>query len=203
MLVKMMALMMGKLVKSFGPLLAIIYLAWSLARYTLLSQVERSHSSITSSLATQYPEALGEFSFSDINDEDLYQSWRFPFMVLFTVVVVIVMLNLLVSLLNDLYEELKTRAKADWCRAQAVAICAASEAKTQAQQNQSSTRGWLRLGIGSSVQRWIGRYKAAWQSARPGWGFTRRRSIYVVAEDSRVPGLPPCQSSNTRPEQEP
>ena len=28
------------------------------------------------------------------------------------------MLNLLVSLLNDLYEELKSLAKADWCRAQ-------------------------------------------------------------------------------------
>lgn len=33
-------------------------------------------------------------------------------------VVVVVMLNLLVSLLNDLYEELKSLATADWCRAQ-------------------------------------------------------------------------------------
>lgn len=32
--------------------------------------------------------------------------------------VVVIMLNLLVSLLNDLYEELKSLAKADWCRAQ-------------------------------------------------------------------------------------
>lgn len=37
---------------------------------------------------------------------------------MFTVLVVVVMLNLLVSLLNDLYEELKSLAKADWCRAQ-------------------------------------------------------------------------------------
>lgn len=33
-------------------------------------------------------------------------------------VVVVVMLNLLVSLLNDLYEELKHLATADWCREQ-------------------------------------------------------------------------------------
>lgn len=43
---------------------------------------------------------------------------RYIFTALFTVVVVVVMLNLLVSLLNDLYEELKALATADWCRAQ-------------------------------------------------------------------------------------
>lgn len=43
---------------------------------------------------------------------------RYIFAALFAVVVVVVMLNLLVSLLNDLYEELKILATADWCRAQ-------------------------------------------------------------------------------------
>lgn len=43
---------------------------------------------------------------------------RYCFTALFTVLVVVIMLNLLVSLLNDLYEELKGLAKADWCRAQ-------------------------------------------------------------------------------------
>lgn len=43
---------------------------------------------------------------------------RYIFAALFTVVVVVVMLNLLVSLLNDLYEELKNLATADWCLAQ-------------------------------------------------------------------------------------
>lgn len=48
---------------------------------------------------------------------------RYIFTALFTVVVVVVMLNLLVSLLNDLYEELKNLATADWCRAQVPASC--------------------------------------------------------------------------------
>lgn len=32
--------------------------------------------SISSALATQYPETLGEFSFGDIRTENLYQMWR-------------------------------------------------------------------------------------------------------------------------------
>ena len=48
----------------------------------------------------------------------MYPWSRYAFTALFTLLVVVVMLNLLVSLLNDLYEELKTLAKADWCRAQ-------------------------------------------------------------------------------------
>lgn len=54
-------------------------------------------------------------------------SARYIFTALFTMVVVVVMLNLLVSLLNDLYEELKSLATADWCRAQ---VPAANEAPT-------------------------------------------------------------------------
>ncbi|CAM9253102.1 unnamed protein product, partial [Discosporangium mesarthrocarpum] len=121
-LITMIALMMGKLLRSFGPLLAIIYTAWAISRYVLMSQSESNHQSIASTMATQYPEALGEFSFDDIDDEELHQSWRYVMVMIFTVVVVIVMLNLLVSLLNDLYEELKSLAKANWCRAQATAI---------------------------------------------------------------------------------
>lgn len=70
----------------------------------------------------------GHFGFSPIFPDALDRwnqisrqmySWsRYAFTALFTLLVVVVMLNLLVSLLNDLYEELKTLAKADWCRAQ-------------------------------------------------------------------------------------
>lgn len=57
-------------------------------------------------------------------------SWsRYAFTALFTLLVVVVMLNLLVSLLNDLYEELKVLAKADWCRAQ-VGPCVTPENDT-------------------------------------------------------------------------
>lgn len=48
----------------------------------------------------------------------MYPWSRYAFTAFFTLLVVVVMLNLLVSLLNDLYEELKALAKADWCRAQ-------------------------------------------------------------------------------------
>ncbi|CAM9661046.1 unnamed protein product [Ectocarpus fasciculatus] len=101
-LVKMIALMIGKLVRSFLPLLAIIYVAWAFARYTLLGELEFLMKSISSAVATQYPETLGEFTFDDIRAENLYQSWRYSFTALFTVLVVVIMLNLLVSLLNDL-----------------------------------------------------------------------------------------------------
>eukprot|EP00752_Nemacystus_decipiens_P010771 g9583.t2 len=121
-LVKMIALMIGKLVKSFLPLLGIIYISWAFARYILLGELESLMMSISSALATQYPESLGEFTFEEIRAENLYQSWRYSITALFTVLVVVIMLNLLVSLLNDLYEELKGLAKADWCRAQATTI---------------------------------------------------------------------------------
>jgi hypothetical protein len=121
-LVKLIALMLGKLLKSFGPLLVIIYLAWGLASYTLLSQSVQSHSSVAAALGSQYPQSLGEVSFDGIEGDDMYQGWRYGLVVSFTIVVVIVMLNLLISVLNDLYEDLKRRAKADWCRAQATSI---------------------------------------------------------------------------------
>ncbi|CAN0153339.1 unnamed protein product [Pylaiella littoralis] len=121
-LVKMIALMIGELVKSFLPLLGIIYVSWAFARYVVLGELESLMSSISSAVANQYPEALGEFTFERIREENLYQSWRYSFTAMFTVLVVVVMLNLLVSLLNDLYEELKSLAKADWCRAQATSM---------------------------------------------------------------------------------
>lgn len=52
---------------------------------------------------------------------------RYAFTALFTLLVVVVMLNLLVSLLNDLYEELKALAKADWCRAQVSQVAVQEE----------------------------------------------------------------------------
>ncbi|CAN0376707.1 unnamed protein product, partial [Pylaiella littoralis] len=51
-LVKMIALVIGKLVKSFLPLLGIIYVSWAFARYTLLGELESLMSSIPSALAT-------------------------------------------------------------------------------------------------------------------------------------------------------
>lgn len=46
------------------------------ARYILLGELESLMKSISSALATQYPETLGEFTFEDIRSENLYQSWR-------------------------------------------------------------------------------------------------------------------------------
>lgn len=46
-------------------------------RYTLLGELEFLMKSISSAVATQYPETLGEFTFDDIRAENLYQSWRF------------------------------------------------------------------------------------------------------------------------------
>ncbi|CAN0237139.1 unnamed protein product, partial [Ectocarpus sp. 8 AP-2014] len=92
--------------------------------------------SISSAVATQYPETLGEFTFDDIRAENLYQSWRYSFTALFTVLVVVIMLNLLVSLLNDLYEELKSLATADWCRAQATTIYMNARWHSQQQRQQ-------------------------------------------------------------------
>ncbi|CAM9303796.1 unnamed protein product, partial [Ectocarpus sp. 12 AP-2014] len=135
-LVKMIALMIGKLVRSFLPLLAIIYVAWAFARYTLLGELEFLMKSISSAVATQYPETLGEFTFDDIRAENLYQSWRYSFTALFTMLVVVIMLNLLVSLLNDLYEELKSLATADWCRAQATTIYMNARWHSQQQRQQ-------------------------------------------------------------------
>lgn len=45
-------------------------------RYTLLGELEFVMKSISSAVATQYPETLGEFTFDDIRAENLYQSWR-------------------------------------------------------------------------------------------------------------------------------
>lgn len=45
-------------------------------RYTLLGQLESVNRSMPATLATQYPESLGEFSFDDIDDEELYRTWR-------------------------------------------------------------------------------------------------------------------------------
>ena len=47
-----------------------------LFRYILLGELESLMKSISSALATQYPETLGEFTFEDIRSENLYQSWR-------------------------------------------------------------------------------------------------------------------------------
>lgn len=47
------------------------------SRYTLLGQLESKMQSIASTVATQYPETLGEFNFDGISDEGLYQSWRY------------------------------------------------------------------------------------------------------------------------------
>lgn len=45
-------------------------------RYILLGELELLMKSIASTLATQYPETLGEFTFEDIRSENLYQTWR-------------------------------------------------------------------------------------------------------------------------------
>ncbi|CAN0041928.1 unnamed protein product, partial [Heterosigma akashiwo] len=106
-LVKMVTLMVQKLCRSYAPLLGVLYAGWALARYALLSQIEFGARTLQASLTTQYPESLGEFNFDAIQGDYLYQNWRYPLMVVFTLVVVVVMLNLLVSMLNDLYEDLK------------------------------------------------------------------------------------------------
>lgn len=59
-------------------------------------------------------------------------------MTVFIVITVLVMLNLLISLLNELYEKLKQKAKADWCREQAVQLYQYDERK------QHSTRKWFK-----------------------------------------------------------
>lgn len=53
-------------------------------------------------------------------------------MTVFIVLTVLVMLNLLISLLNELYEILKQQAKADWCRQQAVQLYKFDERKQNA-----------------------------------------------------------------------
>jgi hypothetical protein len=58
-------------------------------------------------------------------------------MTVFIVITVLVMLNLLISLLNDLYETLKLKAKADWCREQAIQLYQHDERK------QHSTKKWF------------------------------------------------------------
>lgn len=45
-------------------------------RYTLLGQLESLMQSVASTLATQYPETLGEFTFDDIREQELHQTWR-------------------------------------------------------------------------------------------------------------------------------
>lgn len=45
-------------------------------RYTLLGQLESLMQSVASTLATQYPETLGEFTFDDIRKQELHQTWR-------------------------------------------------------------------------------------------------------------------------------
>jgi hypothetical protein len=44
-------------------------------RYSLLSQIELSHSTLSFTFATQYPEALGEFTLQDITDTFIYQKY--------------------------------------------------------------------------------------------------------------------------------
>lgn len=59
-------------------------------------------------------------------------------MTVFIVITVLVMLNLLISLLNELYETLKQKAKADWCREQAIQLYQHDQRK------QHSTKKWFK-----------------------------------------------------------
>jgi hypothetical protein len=125
-LVDMMYQMSKKLVYGMFPILAIVYFAWSLARYTLLSDTDWNHRTLVSSFVTLYPDVLGEFQWRDEYDpnDHLAKSLFVVFVlrIVFSVAVVLIMLNLLISILNDEYEEVKKEADKNWCRFQATAL---------------------------------------------------------------------------------
>ena len=112
-----------KLLAGMFPVLLIVYFAWGLAKYALLSDTDWNHRTVAASIYTLYPDVLGEFQWgSEYNRNDpLARSVLivFTLRIVFSVIVVIVMLNLLISILNDEYDRVKKEANEHWCMYQA------------------------------------------------------------------------------------
>jgi hypothetical protein len=112
-----------KLLAGMFPVLLIVYFAWGLAKYTLFSDTDWNHRTVAASIYTLYPDILGEFQWgSEYNRNDpVARSVLivFTLRIVFSVIVVIVMLNLLISILNDEYDRVKKEANEHWCMYQA------------------------------------------------------------------------------------
>ena len=64
----------------------------------------------------------GGLSNVDLPDDDPFYWWMTILSVCFSVVVVIVLLNLLITILMDKYSEAKDSAQMEWCKKQAISI---------------------------------------------------------------------------------
>ena len=124
-LVLMIITMCSLLLSRMFYLFVVLFFAWSLARYTVLSDSEWGHRTVVASLISQYPDVLGEFQWQrpyqahdDIHTTTLVALLR----VSFTVVVVLVMLNLLISILSDEYDSVKKTVRMRYCRLQATLL---------------------------------------------------------------------------------
>ena len=103
--------MMAKL-GSFVVILMVVLLAFtSLDFMSFGSSRERSRS-FTTSLVSRFQGSLGDVDFESA--EALDQGWGLTFLIFFIVVAVLLLLNLLIAVMSEAYEEVKETAEARW-----------------------------------------------------------------------------------------
>jgi len=122
-LVKMIEMLTGELTGS-AVLLVIFCLGFGLSNYAIGSQVQPSQKTVFHSILSMYRNSLGELSFSELEDQTQAMGYYWQSMVLFvfTIIVVIVLFTILVAILTNKYDELRTEAKSKWCCNQAHAL---------------------------------------------------------------------------------
>ena len=121
-LVKLIVILVGKLLQSFLPMLAIVYLAWVFSRYVLTATDDPNFITIATAVGKQYGDIMGNFDLTPIPNSNRFPMWQLLQMIVLILIIFLIMLNLFISIINDLYVSIKVQAKADWCKQQAIQI---------------------------------------------------------------------------------
>lgn len=111
--------MMFELAKGFSLLLALIRLSFTFAYYGWFSQDSFAERTFFYPFTSVYEQSLGGFTFADIDPNDVSEELKIVCLVFFTLFVVIVILNLLITVLSELNADAKERSKAEWAFMQA------------------------------------------------------------------------------------
>jgi hypothetical protein len=103
--------MMAKL-GSFVIILMVVLLAFTSLDFMAFGSSRERSRSFTSSLVSRFQGSLGDVDFESA--EALDQGWGLTFLIFFIVVAVLLLLNLLIAVMSEAYEEVKETAEARW-----------------------------------------------------------------------------------------
>jgi hypothetical protein len=115
-------MMAAELMKSFGLMLLVVYIGFATAKYAIFGELDFNYRTPFYSFFKVYEESLGGFSFAEINPYQPGENWNVALMFVFTLLVVVIMLNLLITILTELSDKCREKAHAEWCLMQATTL---------------------------------------------------------------------------------